>query len=93
MFGPDITNRPMFGCPAFFVSRRLVPSVYKETIGFKLPAERVTEMLRQEGMSQFRPYNKPAMRQWLAVDLKSVSQTTATQLLQEAVHYARGNDS
>ena len=65
---PEVTQRSMFGCPAFFTGGRMFACVYEDTIGLKLSAPRVTALLSTVA-HPFAPYGKPPMRQWLAIRL------------------------
>ena len=61
----------MFGLPAFYVAGKLFACVYGDGVGLKLPAERVAALLDRPGVAPFRPYGKPAMRQWIQLTRSS----------------------
>ncbi|SEI63561.1 TfoX/Sxy family protein [Paraburkholderia diazotrophica] len=66
-----ITERKFFGCPAFFVGRRMAACVYGDTIALKLPQLSVTTLLETRGCKQFQPYRRYPMLRWLAFDASS----------------------
>lgn len=63
----SIREAPMFGCPAFFLGRRMVVCIYGDVVGVKLPASEVDAALARDGVVPFRPYDK-SMREWVALD-------------------------
>jgi hypothetical protein len=85
---PGISSGQMFGCPAFFLGRRMVACIYGDQVGVKLPATRVEEVLAQADTEPFQPYGKSRMREWVAVRYRSGEPNAFAGLLDEAVAYA-----
>ena len=85
----DIRAGQMFGCPAFFLGRRMVACVYGDEVGIKLPSARVEELLVQPDIEPFRPYGKDKMREWVALRHRNEARNAVAGLLHEAVAYAR----
>jgi hypothetical protein len=65
---PEIRAGQMFGCPAIYVGRRMVACVYGRAIGLKVPARLARENLDSGRATAFRPYGKPAMREWIQIE-------------------------
>lgn len=65
---PEAKQGQMFGVPAFFTAGKLFACVYGGQVGLKLPEDRVRDLTGQPGFVQFRPYGKPMMREWIAIE-------------------------
>lgn len=79
----------MFGCPAFFLSQRMVACIYGDQIGIKLPISRVDALLAAAVVAPFRPYGK-AMREWVALHQRGRELEALSGLFDEAVAYVGG---
>lgn len=77
----------MFGYPAFYVGGRMIGCVYANDVGLKLPASRVRELLEQGRLKPFRPYGKPAMREWIAMSSELAATRLGAALLREAITF------
>ena len=65
---PEVRGGSMFGSPSLFLGRRMIGCVFGTRIGLKLPAT-VAAQARADGSAQpFRPYGKPAMREWIEIE-------------------------
>ena len=84
---PEVRAGVMFGCPAFFLGRRMLACVYGDEVGVKLPSPRVEKLLLEAGITPFQPYGKKNMRQWVA--LPNGDGDVVEGLLREAVAFAR----
>lgn len=51
-----VTQKTMFGVPAFYASAKVFACVFGEGIGLKLPAERAARLLALPGVRRFQPY-------------------------------------
>lgn len=80
----SIREAPMFGCPAFFLGRRMVACIYGDAVGVRLPASEVDAALARDGVVPFRPYGK-SMREWVALDRLDA----LADLVHASVAYAR----
>ena len=87
----DVRQGSMFGCPAWFVGRRLFVCVYGEVVGLKLPAPVVSELEHAPGFIPFQPMGKPRMREWIAIEDAALLERGAIgeRLLRDAVAFAR----
>ncbi|WP_374330748.1 hypothetical protein [Aestuariivirga sp.] len=83
---PDVRSGAMFGSPALFLGRRMVGCVFGANIGLKLPAAAVASAIAAGSASAFRPYGKPAMREWLEIPGTSLFANLA--LLDLAIQFA-----
>ena len=82
-------RRPMFGCPAYFIDRQLSVCIYENVVGLKLPEHRVKILREHHDIKPFRPYQKSAMREWLAIEPKNLKGIDPKSLILEAVAYAK----
>ncbi len=83
----DIRERKMFGCPAFFLGRRMVACIYGDEVGIKLPSDRVNGLLAKAVVAPFRPYGK-TMREWVSLRQRGDDLEVLAGLFDEAVAYA-----
>lgn len=83
---PEIRSGSMFGSPALFLGRRMIGCVFGTNIGLKVPADVAANALGEGGVMPFRPYGKPAMREWIEIEGSSLSRHTS--LLGEAIRFA-----
>jgi hypothetical protein len=79
----------MFGFPAFFVGRRMFACVYSDGVGIKLPEGRVRGMLESKEAKPFKPYGKPAMREWIAIGSRLAVGRRGAAILREAIAFAK----
>jgi hypothetical protein len=84
---PGIRERRMFGCPAFFLDRRMVACIYGDEVGIKLPSSRVDALLAKAVVSPFRPYGK-TMREWVSLRQRGDDLEALAGLFDEAATYA-----
>ncbi len=66
-----VRNGQMFGYPAYYVGRSMVACLYEGKIGLKVPENTATEARTKDGISDFQPYGKPKMREWIQFDFES----------------------
>ena len=79
----------MFGYPAYFVGRSMFACLYEGEVGLKLPEETANEARAREGISDFQPYGKPKMREWIQFDFDSEEELRHySALIDAAVWYA-----
>ncbi|MEX3916398.1 hypothetical protein AB4Y43_09200 [Paraburkholderia sp. BR10872] len=83
-----IAERKFFGCPAFFVRRRMAACVYGEMIALRLPQLSVAALMKTPGCSSFQPHGRGPMRRWLAFEARSPAFTSLEDLFEEAVSFA-----
>ena len=82
----DIRAGGMFGSPALFLGRRMIGCVFGRNIGLKVPAPLAAEAVAEGSAIPFRPYGKPAMREWIEIDGKDLA--VRQDLLAAAIHFA-----
>jgi len=85
----DVVIRPMFGCPAFFLGRRMFACVYAEKLVLKLPAAQVTELVDRSVAEHFCPPGKLPMRQWCELHADAWRAPGTIELLRTALNWAR----
>ncbi|SOF01832.1 TfoX N-terminal domain-containing protein [Burkholderia sp. OK233] len=85
-----VQERPMFWCPGFFMGTTMVAGVYDNQILLRLPEKRVTALLDTPGCSQFKPYGRGPMRQWLVFGVSSPAYPMLAELFEEAVSFGQG---
>ena len=61
----------MFGYPAYYVGQSMFACLYEGKVGLKLLEETANEARTKLGMSDFQPYGKPKMREWIQFDFES----------------------
>jgi TfoX/Sxy family transcriptional regulator of competence genes len=83
---PEVRAGSMFGSPALFLGRRMIGCVFGNNIGLKVP-ETVASAALTDGLTRpFRPYGKPAMREWIEFDGSSLSRHL--KLIEKAIRFA-----
>ncbi len=64
---PEVTQGKMFGFPAFYTAGKLFACVYGEGVGLKLPEAVIRTLDDKPGVTPFRPYGKPKMKEWILI--------------------------
>lgn len=82
----------MFGCPAVYHGRKMAACVYGEQIGLRVPEAIATDSVRAGRATAFRPYGKPAMREWIQIDPRCNTLTKYRDLLGAAIAFAEANN-
>jgi len=90
--GPTVRMGSMFGCPAVYQGRKLAACVYGSSVGLKVPAEIASGSLRAGRAAAFRPYGKPAMREWIQIDGGAGAIASSLDLLAAAIDFAKANN-
>lgn len=83
---PDVRAGAMFGSPALFRGKRMIGCVFGSCIGLKLPATLAAQALAEGVARPFRPYGKPAMREWIEIEGDSLGRSM--NLIAQAVRFA-----
>ena len=79
----------MFGYPAYYVGRSMFACLYEGKVGLKVPEATADEARAREGISDFQPYGKPKMREWIQIDFDSDEELRQySDLRDAAVRYA-----
>lgn len=86
---PELRVGVMFGCPAAFVGRRLAFCVFDKGIGAKVPAQDAARLIAEGEATPFRPYGKPAMKEWIELAATSANTGEVARLLTVALRYAK----
>ncbi|HLI86637.1 MAG TPA: hypothetical protein VKV17_22210 [Bryobacteraceae bacterium] len=89
---PGIRIGVMFGCPAAFVGRRMAFCVYGEGIGAKLPQAEAARLIASGQATAFRPFDRPAMKEWVELRVKPGEALKIVPILAAAVRYARASE-
>jgi hypothetical protein len=86
LLNPDVRSGSMFGSPALFLGRRMIGCVFGSNIGLKLPAAVAAQALANGSARHFRPYGKPAMREWIEFDGSALARHE--NLIDQAIRFA-----
>ncbi len=79
----------MFGYPAYYVGRSMFACLYEGKVGLKLPEVTANEARGKEGISDFQPYGKPKMREWIQFNFDSEEELRRySDLINTAILYA-----
>lgn len=88
---PEVRRGRMFGCPAAYVGRRMAACVFGAEIGLRVPAGIAGAALGAGRAVPFRPYGRPAMREWLALAGGQAALEGHQDLFAAALAHARAN--
>lgn len=64
---PEVTRGKMFGFPAYYTGGKLFACVYGDGVGLKLPQEVIRTLEGKPGLTPFRPYGRPRMKEWIHI--------------------------
>jgi hypothetical protein len=93
MVDPALRTGAMFGCPAAYVGRRMAFCVYGDAVGAKLPQADAARLIEAGTAESFRPYGKPAMKEWIALRDGRSDPLAVFAVLDLAIRYARALDA
>ena len=93
VIAPEVRRGGMFGCPALYRGRKLAACVYGDVVGMKAPEAVAAEALRSGRAQHFRPYGKPAMREWIQIDGGAPAIGANLDLLAAALTFAESNNA
>jgi hypothetical protein len=82
----------MFGCPAVYHGRKMAACVYGEQIGLRVPEAIAADSIRAGRATAFRPYGKPAMREWIQINPRHSKLAAYRDLLGAAIAFAEANN-
>jgi hypothetical protein len=88
---PEVRRGSMFGSPALFLGRRMIGCVFGPNIGLKVPAEVASQAIASRSATPFRPYGKPAMREW--IEVVGIDLAGHMQLVEQAIEFAEKDKS
>ena len=85
----NVRMRQMFGYPAYYVGRSMFACLYEGKVGLKLPENTANEARTKQGISDFQPYGKPKMREWVQFDFDSEEELRRyIEIIDAAIRYA-----
>jgi hypothetical protein len=89
---PGVRPGKMFGYPAYYAGDKLSICLVEDSVGLKLPAERVTALLAEDPhTSPFQPLGRPKMREWLQINPESSDDLLAyLPVFEESVQFVLG---
>jgi hypothetical protein len=87
---PEIRVGAMFGCPAAFVGRRMAFCVYGDVVGARIPQDEAVRLIAAGGAAAFRPYGRPAGKQWVELRPQPGRAHEIAPILGLALRHARG---
>lgn len=65
---PGVVPGRMFGCAGYFVNGRLFACIHGNGVGLRVPATLAEALLTLEHVVAFRPYDRPAMPEWIQLN-------------------------
>jgi hypothetical protein len=86
---PELRVGAMFGCPAAFVGRRLAFCVYGDVVGARIPEGEAARVIAAGEAATFRPYGRPAGKQWVALRTEPEGAQAIAPILGLAVRHAK----
>ena len=90
----DTRMGKMFGYPAYYVGRSMFACLYEGKVGLKLPESEANEARGRNEISEFQPYGKPKMREWIQFDFDSEGKLCQYKhLIDAAIEYAKARNS
>ncbi len=63
---PIVKPGKMYGHPAYYVNGKLFASLYMDGVCVKIPKQRITELLENEGIKPFKPMGRK-MKEWILI--------------------------
>jgi hypothetical protein len=90
---PELRLGVMFGCPAVFVGRRLSFCVFDKAVGAKVPAPEAARLIAAGEATPFRPYGKPAMKEWIELEATPATVGNISGVLTLALRYAKSGEA
>ncbi len=89
---PSIRAGHMFGYPAYYIGRAMFACLFDGHLGLKAPEAVANQARDLEEISDFRPYGKPKMREWIQFPVASQADLdNHAELINRAVEYAHLN--
>lgn len=88
---PKIRIGSMFGSPAVFMGRRMAFCVFKSGVGAKVPAADAARLIASGAATSFRPYGKPAMKEWIELQASQADVPKLAPVLSLALRYAKSS--
>lgn len=90
----DVHVGKMFGYPAYYVGRAMFACLYEGEVGLKLPEASANEAREKKEITDFHPYGKPKMREWIQFDFDSERELCQYKhLIDAAIEYAKTRNS
>ena len=84
----------MFGYPAYYVGRSMFACLYEGKIGLKLLESEANEARGRNEISDFQPYGKPKMREWIQFEFDSQRELCQYKyLIDAAIEFAKARNS
>lgn len=92
-FDERVRKGQMFGCPAVFHGRKMALCVMGTHIGLKVPAETAASARQHPDITDFCPYGKAPMREWIQIPGTIDALSNHSDLILEAILYAERLDA
>lgn len=90
---PEIEASKVFGLACYKFNGTIFATLYADEVGIKLPEDRVTNLLNQEGYKSFMPFRRNRGKQFVAISYEDVQQFSQHEdLLLESAHYVASLD-
>ncbi len=88
---PELRVGAMFGSPAVFMGKRMAFCVFKTGVGAKVPASEAARLIASGAATPFRPYGKPAMKEWIELQASRADAPGLAPVLSLALQYAKNS--
>lgn len=62
-----IDEGKMFGYPGYYINRKLVCTVFEDSVCLKLPLKRVESLVNEPGISQYMAMGNRRMKEWILI--------------------------
>ena len=86
---PTLRLGLMFGCPAVFVGRRLAFCVFGSAVVAKIPQAEAARLIAAGTAIAFRPYGRPAMKEWVEIKAKPTDVVSLVPVMSLALRHAK----
>lgn len=70
---PDVVAGEMFGCPAYYINRKLFACVYGDGVGVKLQEELAKDLPSKDHIVPFQPMGRVRMKEWIYISRSNSS--------------------
>ena len=86
---PGVRPGKMFGYPAYYAEKKLSICIIEDSVGFKLPASRVSELMSSNPkITHFQPMGRRKMREWVQVNVEDSNDLFEyTEVFEESIEY------
>jgi hypothetical protein len=88
---PELRVGAMFGSPAAFMGKRMAFCVFESGVGAKVPEADAARLIASGTATPFRPYGKPAMKEWIELQAGRADVPRLVPVLSLALQFAKNS--